>query len=115
MNNRFSKLNIFYTIKGKFKSLFDRDAEKIEISPERDWAVVLVIFLLCSLSLMFFFRYLFLPIDAVFSSVVIKEDAELSLGNISKSKLEKTLAPWVQREKKFSEYFSNRPTFDFLK
>lgn len=115
MNNRFSKLNIFYIIKGKFRSLFDRDAGKIDISPERDWAVVLIVFLITSLSLMFFYRYVFLPVDTVFSGIVIKEDAELSLENISKSKLEKTLAPWIQREKKFSEYFSNRPSFDFLK
>lgn len=112
MNNKLFKINIIGRIRDKFRSIFDRDPDKIELSPRTDWAAMIIGFLVLSFIFVFFYRAMFASTGASLEeSVKIPNDPKTSIENITKAKLDKTLAPWKEREIKFNEYFNTRPAF----
>ncbi|HRY62414.1 MAG TPA: hypothetical protein P5056_01430 [Candidatus Paceibacterota bacterium] len=111
MNKLFAKLNIFSPL----RKFFDKDPEKVEPSPRFGWVLILILFLMFSLAFMVLYYFMFLPQSDEALSGKPAFDPELSIENISKPKLQKTLEPWIAREKQFNDYLNNRPSFDFLK
>lgn len=115
MNNKPKKINIIQKLKLKIKSIFDRDIEKDEPKPRTDWAVIMSIFFILASCFMAYYYFKFLPTVVVNDIIVDTEGNEIKIENIAKGKLEKTLKPWIERETKFSEYYKERPSFDFLR
>lgn len=115
MNSNGAKINNWGSVKYKVMNFLDKDSEKIEPSPRSDWVIIIVSFLILAVFLMFFYRFIFMSPEDYFGAIKLPGDPEISIENISRAKLEKTLAPWKDKETKFKEYFDNRPAFDFLK
>lgn len=114
MNNKFKKINIFNIIRFKIRALFDHDIEKNDPKPRKDWVLIVSVFFILVFCFTVFYYIKFLSIINADEMVGVLEGDEIKIENISKSNLEKTLKPWIDREIKFSEYLEERPSFDFL-
>ncbi|HBM46211.1 MAG: hypothetical protein UT05_C0003G0015 [Parcubacteria group bacterium GW2011_GWF2_38_76] len=106
MNNKFPKINI-----REFLSVFfDRDSEKIDPSPRTDWVVIISSFFFLSVAFFVFYHFMFLSQESILTTTNNTINNEISIENISKTKLDKTLTPWREREAIFNNYYNNRPT-----
>lgn len=103
-------------LKIQFKKFTDRDVEKIDFHPKRDWAIILFFFSVLFIILMLFFRYLFVfdHSGSLVGGQKLGEQKELSLENISKQRMNTLLRKWEEKRKKFESELLERPTFDFL-
>ena len=108
-------MNYWKKITGYFRDIFDKDREKIEPDPERDWILIVSSFLLGFVLILFFFRYFFVDNGRDLTQGIVTGAPDLLVEDISKAKLEKLMGPWKEKEAKFGDYFTNRPSFDFLK
>lgn len=102
----------------RIRNIFDKDAGKKEIYPERDWYYVIIIFIVFSFSLSVFYYYK-LGKNIILPEVVFVSKGsltpELSVEKITKSELGKMMSVWEVKQKKFDDYISNKPNFDSLR
>jgi len=95
---------------------FDYDKDKLEPNPERDWVLICSSFLLAGFFAIFFYKNIFglkeAFIDYGMSSAT---STEISVIELSGENLNKTLKPWIEKDKKFEELLEIEPNFDFLK
>ena len=110
-------MKIFGKILQNLIKFRDRDKEKIEFHPKRDWLVLVIFFILLSLSLTLFYRSLFVsdysaPLN---EQALTGNSQELSLENISSNRLNSILRKWEEKKGKFENLMISRPSFDFLK
>ncbi|MEI6296790.1 MAG: hypothetical protein WCO84_04060 [bacterium] len=100
----------------KKRKWFDVDSEKIEFNPKQQWDMLVFTFLFLAIAFLFVYGFLFFHDNSdIVSASSLENNSQISIENLSKSKISATLSPWQDKEKKFNEYLLNRPAFDFLR
>ena len=100
-----------------FFAFLDSDKAKMERDPEKDWANIVIAFLITPLIILGIYNYIFITSGTftVPESEQTGSSTVIYFSNISKDNLKKILTPWEQRKATFDNYSAVRPTFDFLK
>jgi len=99
-----------------FLEYFDFDKDKLEPNPERDWVIVCSIFLLAVVFAIFFYKNIFGLKEAFVSyDEAVATSSEISVRELSLENLNKTLKPWIEKEKNYEKLLERGPNFDFLR
>lgn len=103
-------------ISQRLKKFRNRDKEKLRFYPKRDWFMLILFFIIFSFILVIFYHFLF---TSDYSSPLknvspLGNPQDISLENISKTRLNLILRKWEEKQKKFEDLLENRPDFDFL-
>ena len=102
----------------RIKRLFDKDAEKKEIYPERDWFYIITIFIVFSFALTIFYYYKLGKDVILQDNIAVSQNVlipELSIEKIKKENFKKMIAVWEAKQKKFNDYILTPPNFDSLR
>lgn len=99
-----------------FWDRFDRDNDKTEPDPERDWFIICSFFLLAGIFSIFFYRNIFGLKEAfVAYDETSATSTEISVRELSLENLNKTLKPWTEKEQNYEDILERGSNFDFLR
>ena len=97
------------SFKGKTESLFDKDKEKLETAPYRDWVIMISIFVLVNLISAAVGLYLFVKINSGEIFFVEQRETQPSR-TIDKNELKQVIETYEAKREALQDLFLKRPS-----